>query len=53
MTVTVTVHELLAGIVPPEKTSVPGFVAFTDAVTVPVEQVVAALDTTALRRFRG
>lgn len=53
MTVTVTVHELLAGIVPPVNVSVPGLVAFADAVTVPVVQLVAAFDTTALRRFKG
>lgn len=53
MTVTVTVHEPLAGIVPPENVSVPGLVAFTEAVTVPVVQVVAAFETTALRRFAG
>ncbi len=53
MTFTVTVHDPLAGIVPPEKLRVPGFVAFGVAVAVPTGHVVETFGTTAFRRLSG
>jgi hypothetical protein len=49
---TVTVQEPFAGIVPPDKESVPGLVPVADAVTVPVH-VVEAFGTAAFRRLAG
>jgi hypothetical protein len=52
-TLTVTVQEPLAGIVPPVKARMPGLVAFGVAVGVPTGQVVDAFGTRAFRKFAG
>ena len=52
-TLTVTVQELLAGIVPPVKVNTPGLVPFGVAEGVPNGHVVDAFGTSALRRPAG